>query len=147
VDSQKIKDKIIKYMAQISKKTRGLFKPVFNSKREIYTSQRSIPNARLTQANVQFQMRGLFKPAFNSKCEAQSKSVFNLKREAQSKTAFNSKSKAQSKSAFNSKSKAQSKSAFNSNARLNLSPHLQYNPGFLSPRFSLNMKLGHVVFL
>ena len=135
MDSQKIKDKIIKYMAQISKKTRGLFKPVFNSKREIYTSQRSIPNARLTQANVQFQMRGLFKPAFNSKCEAQSKSVFNLKREAQSKTAFNSKSK------------AQSKSAFNSNARLNLSPHLQYNPGFLSPRFSLNMKLGHVVFL
>ena len=64
MDSQKIKDKIFKYMAQISKK------------REAYSSQRSIQNVRLTeasdqfktrgsvQASVQFKMQGLAKPAF-----------------------------------------------------------------------------------
>jgi len=41
-------------------------------KREAYSSQCSIQNARFTQASVQFQTRGLLKPMFNSKCEAYS---------------------------------------------------------------------------
>jgi len=67
VDSQKIKGKIIKHRAQISKK------------REAYSSLRSIRNA--SQTSIQFEMRGLLKPTFNSKCGAYSsqRSIKNVR--------------------------------------------------------------------
>ena len=73
--SQKIKDKIIKYKAQISKK------------RKTYSSQSLIQNVRLTQANVQFKTRGSVQASVQFKTQGVAKSTFQFKCEAQSKPA------------------------------------------------------------
>ena len=75
VDSQKIKVKIIKHRAQISKK------------RKTYSSQRLIQNVRLTQANVQFKTRGSVQANIQFKTQGSTKLAFQIKREAPSKPA------------------------------------------------------------
>ena len=80
---------------RVSKTFEGVLWTVKKLKTKISnTGLRSVSNAMLIQASVQFKTRDFFKPAFNSKREAQSKTVSNSKREAQSKPTSNSKCRA-----------------------------------------------------
>jgi len=54
---KKLKTELLNTGLRSVRNTR-LIQAAFNSKREVYSRQRSIQNSRLTQASVQFKTRG-----------------------------------------------------------------------------------------